>query len=98
MNDRIVGWEEIAKALGRALKRSVTSRTAKRYAMKGRDNRLLVKKYPSSRSVWCLPAWIESFRLVEEEGVPLGAVSPGARAPNAVIRRARSSADAVVAA
>jgi hypothetical protein len=54
----IVTYEKIAIAVGKAINRSVSERTAKRYAQQGRENRLPVQVYPDGRA-YLLPADLE---------------------------------------
>lgn len=67
----IVGHANIAAAVGKAIDRSVSVRTAKRYARQGRDNRLPVQVYPDGR-VYLLPAdldvWVRAWKAPRPSG------------------------------
>jgi hypothetical protein len=70
----IFGWPAIAKAAGKAIGRSVSIRTAQRYARPGRPNRLPVFKYENGvvyLKRGALALWRDAFAM------PLGGREPG---------------------
>lgn len=75
----IMGYEAIAKATGKALKQSVSVRTAKRWAEQGRALRLPVFVYPNGRA-YVLPAHLAVFAAAWLAQCPSGARLPGKKA------------------
>lgn len=63
----IRGYENIARATGRAINTSVSVRTAKRWAKEGRDNRLPVYPLPNGRAALLeedLAVWARAWLAV----------------------------------
>ena len=71
-----MGWGQIAKAVTKALKQSVVTRTARRYAEPGRENRLPVYRYPNGR-VYLMPQDLALWAAVWMRQLPVGAQTPG---------------------
>lgn len=72
----IIGYDQIAKAVTRAIKCSVSVRTAKRYAAQGRTNRLPVFVYPNGRA-YLIPAHLALWAQAWLARKPSGARPPG---------------------
>jgi hypothetical protein len=73
----LAGWREIAFAVTKAMGRSVSVRTAQRYARPGRPNRLPVYKWDNG-VVYMLPSGLALW--VGARGLPLGGREPGRQA------------------
>ncbi len=77
----IVGWEMIAKAVTKALDRSVSVPTARRYAAPGHDNRLPVVRFEGCKDVFLRPLALKLWVELQKREVPIGMRPSGRSRP-----------------